>query len=140
MLTAPSPYGSIERFAELSARLDDPFADRQAVLRAAGLNEGRWGDIVQRWSTRLRASEGAVLATRFGDGYAAAMRHQLPPARELAAEPTGQRFLSTTAQPWRAEAASVGTGLSPAPSVGRESADTSYTDWRAPATSRSTAA
>lgn len=87
---------SIERFAELSALLDEPFADRQAVLRAAGLDDERWTDVVERWAALLATAEGEVLAVRFGDAFVAARRPCGRPKLEAAPEPMAPRFPSTT--------------------------------------------
>lgn len=107
---------SIDRYAELCARLDDVFVPRAATLGAAGLDEQAWISISAEWAERLCASEGAALAERFSEVYAATRRRLRAPA--LLGAPEGDpRFMSTEAQPWRAEAARVSldaTGNAPA--------------------------
>jgi hypothetical protein len=113
---APDPVDTIERFAELSAQQDDPFADADAVLRAVGLDEDAWEIIERRWMERLASGGPGVegLSERFGEVYAAT-RQRLS-VGTLAGPvpdtlPTGAAFLSSEAQPWRAEAAEVGRHL-----------------------------
>jgi hypothetical protein len=107
---------SIDRYAELCARLDDMFVPRAATLGAAGLDEQAWITISAEWAERLCASEGAALAERFGEVYAATRRRLRAPA--LLGAPEGDpQFMSTEAQAWRAEAARVSldaTGNAPA--------------------------
>jgi hypothetical protein len=69
--TLPDPVDTIERFAELSALLDDPFAEEDEVLRAAGLDAEAWEAIQARWVGELRGGSGDVedLARRFGKMY-----------------------------------------------------------------------
>jgi hypothetical protein len=68
----PDPVDTIERFAELSALLEDPFADEEKVLRSAGLDSGAWDAIQRRWMARISSSaEAAALSGRFGAVYVA---------------------------------------------------------------------
>jgi hypothetical protein len=99
---------SIQRFAEVSARLGDVFADREEVLGTEGLDEAAWIKLEHGWAQRLQALDGEALARRFGEIYEAAQRRARTPATE-APDP---RFLTTTAQPWRAEAAAVSLDVS----------------------------
>lgn len=98
---------SIELFAELSARLNEGFADRARVLGAAGLDEAAWKRLETRWMTQIAESSDGALARRFGEAYAA-KRHPFAgdpsPVAPLAA---GPRFLNGEAQSWRNEAAAV---------------------------------
>lgn len=67
------PADDIGAFAALCARLDDPFAERDSVLRAAGLSIAEWGRIKETWQQRLGAGgEAAALGRAFGAAYAAA--------------------------------------------------------------------
>ncbi len=68
----PDPVDTIERFAELSALLEDPFADEEEVLRGAGLDSGAWDAIQRRWMARLSSSANAsALSGRFGAVFVA---------------------------------------------------------------------
>ena len=115
MITSPDPVDTVERFAELSATLDDPFAEEHEVLHAAGLDSQRWASIEARWLLQLQsnASDGTPdLAARFGQTYKAT-RERLAGANKAALGvpdtlPDGAGFLASEAQPWRAEAALVG--------------------------------
>lgn len=114
----PDPVDTVERFAELSALQDDPFAEQDEVLRAAGLDDETWEAIEKRWMDRLSSGGSDVeeLTGRFGKTYSET-RQRL--AIGVAAgpvpdtQPTGAGFLSTEAQPWRAEAAEVGRDVAP---------------------------
>jgi hypothetical protein len=97
---------SIDRYAELCARLDDVFASRAATLSTAGLDEQAWTALCAQWAGRLCATDGAVFAERFGDIYAATRRDLRAPEL-LGTAACDPRFVSTEAQPWRAEAARV---------------------------------
>lgn len=106
---------SIDRYAELCARLDDVFASRAATLSAAGLDEQAWTALCAQWAERLCATTGAAFAERFGDIYSATRRDLRAPAL-LGTAARDPRFVSTEAQPWRAEAARVSldaTGSAP---------------------------
>ncbi len=61
------PADSVDRFAELSALLADPFADRAAILRAAGLDAERWRQVQEGWAGCLQ--EGGPVAERFAAVY-----------------------------------------------------------------------
>jgi hypothetical protein len=97
---------AIELFAALMARLDEPFAARDQVLQAAGLDDSDFQRMADRWSKELRGDGAPALALRYGDAYEAA-------ARELASANRGERaapdlrFLNTDAQSFRDEAAVV---------------------------------
>jgi len=62
------PAGSVERFAQLSAQLADPFADRAGILCAAGLDAERWRNVQEGWAERLH-QEGGAVAERFAAVY-----------------------------------------------------------------------
>jgi hypothetical protein len=119
MSTLPDPVDTIERFAEISALLDDTFAERDEVLRAFGLDAEIWARIEARWLLRFQEAEGTELGKRFGKAYRETVQRLAgtAPTTEEAAdtEPEGPGFLNTTAQPWRAEAAVVGQSASGAP-------------------------
>jgi hypothetical protein len=58
MFIAPDPVDTIERFAELSALLDDPHARRAALLSGVGLDERAWREIEERWMACLKKPGG----------------------------------------------------------------------------------
>src|SRR5262245_47010631 len=99
MPTVSNPVDSIERFAEVCAMLDDPFADEERILRPAGVDPGAWDEVEARWLARMSASaaEASSLSAQFGKAYqaerarlaAGANNEAVPPT-----EPTGG-FLST---------------------------------------------
>src|SRR5690349_17560716 len=60
----------IESFAELVARLDDPFADRASILRSAGLDEAAYLRRRALFSADLAGATTPELAQRFGETYA----------------------------------------------------------------------
>lgn len=117
MSTLPDPVDTIERFAEISALLDDTFADEDEVLRASGLDAETWDRIEARWLTRLKEVEGIELGKRFGKAYRETVQRIAgrAPSTEEAADTEPDGFLNSTAQPWRAEAAEVGRGAVGAP-------------------------
>jgi hypothetical protein len=110
-----SPHDSLTRFAALAAHLGEPFADRPALLLAAGLDERRWAEQVEQWSARLNADASGELHRCFAEAYARALAPRgLAPARR------DPRFLGDEVQPWREEAAAVGaveSGSAPPPLV-----------------------
>jgi hypothetical protein len=63
----PDPATSVDRFAELSALLVDPLADRAAILSAAGLDPERWQMTQDAWAKRLR--DGGLVAERFAEVF-----------------------------------------------------------------------
>jgi hypothetical protein len=116
----PDPVDTVDRCAELSALLDDPFADRAAVLHAAGLDEAAWTRVQERWAERLASAGGDALVARYGEVYETTLRRlaggRAPAGPTPDTDRVGPRFLSAEAQPWRAEAAAVqvsGTGEAP---------------------------
>src|SRR5262245_7944457 len=82
-----SLYTDVDRFADLLARLDDPFAHRAAVLRRAGLDDAACQKLRERWAMTFTQAEGgpAALAERFGAAYARA-RSALVEARQSGTE------------------------------------------------------
>lgn len=80
--TQKSPRESVEAFAELAARLSDPFADRQAELAEHGLEEASFAALQSEWCERLAAKDTKAqdLARAFGDTYAASRAKALSPA------------------------------------------------------------
>lgn len=97
---------AIEPFAELMARLDEPFADRAGVLQVAGLDDGDFQRMADRWSKELRNEGGAALAQRYGDAYEASAR-ELTNARRGERAAPDLRFLNADVQSFRDEAAAV---------------------------------
>jgi hypothetical protein len=75
MPIAPDPVDTIERFAELSALLDDPHALRSALLAGVGLDDRTWRAIEGRWMARLKEPGGAALADQLGAVYAETKRN-----------------------------------------------------------------
>jgi hypothetical protein len=75
MFIAPDPVDTIERFAELSALLDDPHARRAALLSGVGLDERAWRGTEERWMARLREPGGQALADKLGEVYAETRRN-----------------------------------------------------------------
>jgi len=67
---------SVEAFAALMARLDDPFVDRATVLAASGLDEAGFERVRERWYRALEAAadERGGVGKRFGDAYEHALR------------------------------------------------------------------
>jgi hypothetical protein len=96
----------IEPFAELMARLDEPFADRAGILQAAGLDDGGFQRMADRWSKELRNEGAEVLAQRYGDAYEASAR-ELANARRGERVAPDLRFLNADVQSFRDEAAAV---------------------------------
>lgn len=127
MSAATPPSDSIEHFATISARLDHPFADREAVLRTAGLDEELWGQLVEHWSARLATPEGEALAERFGDVYATERRPHCEPA--LAPAPLPLAASAAQAGPAWATAP-TGSLPSGSPTSRHPLAGTTDVDWR----------
>ena len=100
-----NPGQSIEAFAELMARLDDPFSDRAEVLRRAALDERALQRLEERFAKEL-AAESEEPARRFGDAYEATVRALAAVRGDDEAAPD-LRFLNADAQPFREEAAAV---------------------------------
>jgi hypothetical protein len=100
-----SPHTHIEFFAELTARLDHPFADRAAVLRSAGFDDATYRRHLDRWSADLASALSPELARRFGEAYERAARALTAPSGDSAAP--DPRFLNADVQSFREEAAVV---------------------------------
>jgi hypothetical protein len=114
----PSFDVDIDLFAELSARLDDPFAEHVAVLLGAGLDRAALVHLQDRWKTRLQQAtdEAMHLTQRFAATYARTQQ-VLEEARRDARLGAGKRapdprFLSAQVQTWREEAAAVALSVS----------------------------
>jgi hypothetical protein len=75
MPIAPDPVDTIERYAELSAILDDPHALRSALLAGVGLDERTWREIEGRWMARIKEPGGKALAEQLGAVYAETKRN-----------------------------------------------------------------
>jgi hypothetical protein len=119
MTSTPDPSQSIVHFAELSAGVDDPFADRAAVLARAGLDDDGWMRLNERWLNAFCEPGGDLRAARFGEVFRktrAQIAAGVAPRAE-SGEPAapGPRFLSPEAQPWRGEAAGVGDSRASSP-------------------------
>lgn len=73
--TARGPRESIAAFAELRARLSDPFADRAAVLDGYGLDERAYPALEAGWCAKLAAGDAAAeeLARQYGESYSSAL-------------------------------------------------------------------
>jgi hypothetical protein len=75
MNPAPPLPATIEAFAGLVAQLSAPFAVRDVLLRAAGLDEAAYTALEARWTTQLAGDAGLV--ERYVARYAA-MRASAP--------------------------------------------------------------
>lgn len=107
MSTSVSAFETITRFAELSARLNEGFADRTRVLETVGLDESTWARFESQCATALAEDIDNVLALRFSDAFAAE-RGILALRRSSTVLPAcDPRFLNNDAQSWRQEAAAV---------------------------------
>lgn len=113
----PSFDADIDLFAELSARLDDPFAEHVEVLLGAGLDQAALMHLQDRWKTRLQqtSDEAMRLTQRFAATYARTqqvLEEARRDARQGAAKRADPRFLSAQVQTWREEAAAVALSVS----------------------------
>lgn len=100
-------HADIESFAELAGALDEPFADRAALLGAAALDERSLAELRARWQVEIRRSA-ELLAPRYAAAYARAAGAARAVRRGAAERPgVDPRFLNAEAQPWREEAAAV---------------------------------
>jgi hypothetical protein len=105
----------VEAFAELSAALADPFADRSSTLAAAGLDEALWRSIEDGWLERFKvdAARQGDLAVRYGETYAVITGGAATPvATDATARQERLRVLGENARPWQEEAAAVTPGVS----------------------------
>jgi hypothetical protein len=59
----------VDRFAELTADLDDPFGDPAQVLAEAGLDAVGYEALVATWRARFEGDATGELSTRFADVY-----------------------------------------------------------------------
>ncbi len=101
---------SVERFADTVASLAAPFAVREMILRAAGLDERTWAHLEDEWIARLDAD--GALADRYIAHYEAIVRGPSTPRAEAAPpSPAGLGLLIPEAAPWRSEVASVSQAL-----------------------------
>jgi hypothetical protein len=78
----PDPTTSVDRFAELSALLAEPLADRAAILGAAGLDPERWQTTQDDWAKRLR--DDGIVAARFAEVFDRTLGAVTAPAAPLA--------------------------------------------------------
>lgn len=116
-----APADSVEAFAALCARLDNPFSPRTATLAEAGLSEEDFARLSQRWADRLSAG-GIELGQVFAEAYAAA-RRPLPEAsrdmdsalREPPPEPAETPSLPGVPEPARLIVPSFMRAPEPAP-------------------------
>ncbi|MEP7124575.1 MAG: hypothetical protein ABJE95_26845 [Byssovorax sp.] len=76
MNPAPASPGSVEHFAEIVAQLSAPFAVREAVLRAAGLDDRAWIQREDLWIARLEADP--ALVDRYVVHYRAVEQGRVP--------------------------------------------------------------
>lgn len=105
MSTPASAFESIERLAELSARLNEGFADRACVLGAAGLDESSWARFESQCATALAENADNVLALRSRDEDAAERGILALKRSSTVLAALDPRFLNKDAQSWREEAA-----------------------------------
>jgi hypothetical protein len=95
MTTSTHPIDTIERFAEVSAVLDEGGASRAALLLGAGLDPATWAEAEARWMPLLKVD--ATLAARFADVYATT-RRSMSSTADAAPEPppsTGSTLAQT---------------------------------------------
>lgn len=105
---------SVERFAETVASLAAPFAVREAILRAAGLDERAWAHLEDQWIARLEAD--SALVDRYIARYEAIVRGPSTPRTEaVPPSPAGVGLLIPEAAPWRSEAASMSREVAAGP-------------------------
>jgi hypothetical protein len=78
----PDPATSVDSFAELSALLVDPLADRAAILGAAGLDHERWQTTQEDWAKRFRHD--GIVAARFAEVFDRTRGAVAAPAAPLA--------------------------------------------------------
>lgn len=117
--TTRDPEQSLDCFAELSAEVDAPFADRAATLARVGLDDEGWMRLNERWLKAFREPGGDLRAARFGEVFrrtrARLAAGDVPSAEACEPADPGPRFLSPEAQPWRGEAAGVGDSRASSP-------------------------
>lgn len=106
MDTHASPHRSVHKFAEIMARLADPFADAGDVLSAAGHDASSWAGIEREWTERIQQDATGEFGAAYGAAFSRASARQ---QREVINQaPTeSARFLNSAAQSWRHEAAGV---------------------------------
>lgn len=95
----------VQRVAEITAALADPFAARETVLASAGLDTATWARMESECTERLQQDTSGMLCAVYAESFARAAAGRYAHARD----PGGHhdaRFLSP-AQPWRDEAAAV---------------------------------
>lgn len=92
-------------FGGLTAKLDDPFADRADILATAGLDEVTYAELRERWSRAVAGLDEPRLRA-FGDAYAA--------ERDPSADPPKRRV--RVSQAW----AGNGFGFVTLPRIGDE--------------------
>lgn len=100
----------IELFADLMVRVDDPFAQRDAVFIASGLDEDGYRNLVDTWRTRFDRDPTGSLAARFAEVYDARRAAMLEARRREACgekDAADLRFLNTDVQSFREQAATV---------------------------------
>lgn len=105
----------VERFADLMAHIDDPFAEPSAVLASSGLDDASYRSLVDGWRARFDRDESGSLAERFAGAYAAARAggRREEPRSSAPENPIDPRFLNAAALAFREEAAKV--ALEPMP-------------------------
>jgi hypothetical protein len=100
----------IDLFADLMARLDDPFGERTTVLAAEGLSDEQAVELMTAWRRRFERDRPGDLARAFSAAYAE-RRATCDARRRRAASgeivPTDPRLLHTEAQSSEEEAAHV---------------------------------
>jgi hypothetical protein len=84
MTTTTHPIDTIERFAEVSALLDEGGAPRAALLLGAGLDPATWAEAEAHWMPLLKVD--ATLAARFAEVYGTT-RRSMSSTTDAAPEP-----------------------------------------------------
>jgi hypothetical protein len=102
----------VESFAELMAHLDDPFAERAAVLAESLLDEDRCKNLIDSWRVRFERDGAEDLAGRFAAAYQARRsaiheKRRRSASGEAEGDARDVRFLNHDAQSFREEAAQV---------------------------------
>jgi hypothetical protein len=96
---------TVRRVAEITATLADPFAARNTILAAAGLDNAAWARMESECTQRIHEDTSGALGATYAESFARAKAG----TTARAPDPRGHhdpRFLGIR-QPWREEAAAV---------------------------------
>lgn len=107
METQFSPDQDVRRFAEIMAALADPFAQRAAILSAAGYDATTWVPIERGWIERIEQDTNGQLGAEYGAAFGQANAAKSTAYHASRPAPRDMRFLSMDEQPWRDDAAAV---------------------------------